>query len=61
MPQFFADVHGSLDAVRQAWRNSTMHVGRKYTEEEAEHLFMIVKGFMLTLCRRLDQNGVPYA
>lgn len=58
---FFAETYAYLDAVRQAWRNSTMHVERKYTEEEAEHLFAVVKGFMKAIASRLDEAGEPLA
>lgn len=57
--QFFSEVYASLDAVRQAWRNSTMHVENKYTEEEAEHILAVTKGFMKKLASRFDENGRP--
>ena len=35
---FFESVYVSLDAVRVAWRNTTMHAENKYTDDEAgEH------------------------
>src|SRR5271170_1621727 len=49
----------SLDAVRVAWRNTTMHVENKYTQEEAENIFIAVKGFMKKLASRCDENGDP--
>lgn len=58
--QFFSEVIASLDAVRHAWRNATMHVERKYTEEEAEHIFNVVKGFMKNLASRIDEDGNIY-
>jgi hypothetical protein len=58
---FFDDVYVSLDAVRNVWRNATMHVENKYTEEEAEHIFGAVRGFMRKLAGRLDEQGLPYA
>jgi HEPN domain-containing protein len=57
--QFFKEVYASADAVRSAWRNSTMHVEKKYTEDEAEHVFSAVKGFMQKLADRMDQTGQP--
>jgi hypothetical protein len=44
--QFFDEVYVSLDAVRNVWRNPTMHVESKYTVEEAEHIFASVRGFL---------------
>jgi len=58
---FFAEVYVSLDAVRNVWRNSTMHVEKTYTEEEAEHIFSAVRGFMRKLASRVDENGLPLA
>jgi hypothetical protein len=58
---FFEDVYVSLDAVRVAWRNTTMHVETKYTDDEAEHIFVAVKGFMKKLARRMDEDGEPKA
>jgi hypothetical protein len=59
--EFFESAYASLDAVRVAWRNTTMHVENKYTDEEAEHLFGAVRGFMKKLASRLDENGDPRA
>jgi hypothetical protein len=59
--QFFDGAYGSLDAVRVAWRNPTMHVEKKYTADEAELVFSAVKGFMTNLASRCDENGEPKA
>jgi hypothetical protein len=58
---FFESLRASLEAVRNPWRNATMHVEKKYTEDEAEHVFVAVKGFMKTLASRCDENGEPRA
>jgi hypothetical protein len=58
---FFEDVHASLDAVRNAWRNTTMHVENKYTGEEADHIYGAVRGFMRKLASRHDEQGQPVA
>jgi hypothetical protein len=55
------DLHASLDAVKNPWRNSTMHVEKKYTDDEAQHIFAAVKGFMKKLAARMDENGEPKA
>jgi hypothetical protein len=57
----FAELYASLEAVRIAWRNATMHVENKYTDDEAEHIFITVKGFMKKLASRCDENGIPLA
>jgi hypothetical protein len=58
---FFDDVYASLDAVRVAWRNTTMHVQNKYVDDEAEHIFIAVKGFVRKLASRCDETGTPRA
>jgi hypothetical protein len=59
--QLFVELHGSLDAVRSAWRNQTMHIERRYDDEEAEHAFLMVKQFTKKLASRCDENGEPKA
>lgn len=56
---FFEDAYASLDAVRNPWRNATMHVENKYTDDEAEHIFSAVKAFMKKLAARMDEQGEP--
>ena len=38
-----------------------MHVENKYTDAEAEHLFVAVKGLMTKLASRMDEGGLPLA
>jgi hypothetical protein len=57
----FEEIYASIDAVRNPWRNATMHVENKYTDDEAEHIFIAVKGFMKKLAYRCDENGDPKA
>jgi hypothetical protein len=59
--EFFESAYASLDAVRVAWRNTTMHVENKYTDDEAEHIFLATKGFMKKLASRMDEDGEPKA
>lgn len=56
---FFEEVYASLDAVRNPWRNATMHVENKYTDEEAEHILIAVRAFMRKLSARMDEDGEP--
>lgn len=58
---FFQEMHGSLDSVRSAWRNATMHFDRSYSDEEAEHAFLMVRAFMRKLAQRCDESGEPKA
>jgi hypothetical protein len=57
----FEGLHASLDAIKNAWRNPTMHVENNYNEEEADHIFGVVMGFMKKLASRCDENGLPSA
>jgi hypothetical protein len=57
----FESLYASLEAVRNPWRNATMHVENKYTDDEAEHIFVAVRGFMKNLASRCDENGEPKA
>jgi len=54
-------LQASLDAVKSPWRDTTMHVEKKYTGEEAQHIFDAVRGFMMNLASRCDENGEPKA
>ncbi len=57
----FDDLYASLDAVKNPWRNATMHPANKYTQKEAEHVFAAVRGFVMKLADRMDENGDPKA
>lgn len=59
--EIFDMIYASLDAVKNPWRNGTMHPANKYTDDEAEHIFVAVKGFMMKLASRCDENGDPKA
>ena len=60
-PMLFELLHASLHAVRNPWRNATMHGESKYTDDEAEHILMAVRGFMKKLASRCDEEGNPKA
>lgn len=57
----FEALYASLDAVKNPWRNTTMHVEGKYTEEEARHIWNATEGFMRALASRCDETGAPLA
>jgi len=58
---YFTAIYASLDAVKNPWRNATVHVESKYTADEAEHIFSSVNGFMRKLAGKIDENGNPKA
>lgn len=57
--QVLESLYAFLDAVKNPWRNDTMHPAAKYTDDEAEHIFVAVCGFMKKLASRMDENGDP--
>lgn len=57
----FLELHALLDSVKDAWRNPTLHVEAKKTEEEAEVILTTVRGFMRKLAARMDEQGLPLA
>jgi len=50
---FYSTATANLRAVKNAWRNPTMHVERNYDEEEALDVMNAVKGFIKHLATRL--------
>ncbi len=40
--------------IKDAWRNPTQHIERRYSEEEAREVFDASKNFMKILCEYLD-------
>jgi hypothetical protein len=59
--EFFDNAYAALAAMQNRWRNATMHLDQKYTDEEARHIFEVVKGFMKKLASRIDEDGKPLA
>lgn len=57
----FQELYALLTAVKDAWRNATMHIENKYTDEEAKQIFDLAKGFMMKLSARMDEGGTPQA
>jgi hypothetical protein len=51
--KFYRDSSGDLMTIKQAWRNPTMHVDRKYYADEAEVIFGATKTFMQRLAEKL--------
>jgi len=54
---FFENVQADLMTVKNAWRNTTMHVENTYDDERAEDVFNAVKGFMRHLAKHIDESG----
>jgi hypothetical protein len=54
--KFYRDLSGDLLTIKQAWRNPTMHVDRKYAVEEAEQIFTAAKNFMSRLAKHFSEK-----
>ena len=54
-PVFFSEATANLRAVKDAWRNPTMHVERDYDEEEAWQVLNALRAFMRRLATRLHE------
>jgi hypothetical protein len=50
-------IYVSLDAVKNPWRNGTMHVESVYTEEEARHILVCASHLLDKMAQIFDQNG----
>lgn len=57
----FDDLYASLVAVKNAWRDPTMHVENMYVEENAAHILLTVKALTKKIASRMDENGLPPA
>jgi len=53
-PQFFADATANLRAVKDAWRNPTLHVEQFYDEEKTLDVWNAVKAFIRHLATVLS-------
>lgn len=56
-PEFYADCTDRLIAVKEAWRNPTMHIRPDgYSVEQAEEVFARVRSFMQRVATRLSEG-----
>jgi len=53
--EFFSGATADLRAVKSAWRNPTMHVGRDYEDDEALDILNAVKGFIRHLATNISE------
>jgi hypothetical protein len=58
---FFEGLLASLEAVKNPWRNATMHVENTYTLAEADRIRHAVEGLMIKMAARFDEKGEPKA
>ena len=56
MRDYVSELEGHLRAIKDAWRNPTMHnVARTYTDEDARELCVLINGFMRRAAVHLDE------
>jgi hypothetical protein len=53
--EFFSAATANLRAVKDAWRNPSIHVGSMYDNERAADVFNVVKAFMRHLATKLSE------
>jgi hypothetical protein len=53
--QFYAEVATTIDHMRRAWRNPTMHPEKTYSPERAEEILQSVRLFMRHLATKLHE------
>jgi Spy/CpxP family protein refolding chaperone len=58
---FFQDAYQRLDAIKDAQRNSTMHVEIIDTEEMARQVFEATRSFTKKIASGMDESGDPKA
>jgi hypothetical protein len=54
--QFFSEATANLRAVKDAWRNPTLHVDISYDEDKAFDVWNAVRGFMKHLATELNET-----
>jgi hypothetical protein len=57
--QTFDEIYASLAGMQNPYRNATMHLDKVYTEEDARHIFEVVRGIMSRVAARCDEDGDP--
>jgi hypothetical protein len=50
-------IYVTLDAIKNPWRNATMHVETVYTEADASFILQCTAAFMRKLMDVCDENG----
>lgn len=57
----YTAIHATLVAVKDAWRNQTMHVASGYDEADARLILENAKFFVSRLSEAMDESGLPLA
>lgn len=57
--RFYSEARVTIDGIRMAWRNPTMHVESSYAPERAEEILGSVRTLMRHLATRLSEQSNP--
>lgn len=55
---FMESLYATLDAVKNPWRNETMHVEGVYTDSEARFILVNTVNFIQKMASGFDENGI---
>lgn len=56
---FLEGLYATLDAVKNPWRNATMHVEGIYTDTQARFILICTINFIQTMASSFDEKGEP--
>lgn len=54
---FLENIFTTLDAIKNPWRNATMHVDRIYTDQEANHILQCTATLIQRMAEGFDESG----
>lgn len=57
--ELFSGLYGSLAAIQNPYRDSTMHLVTNFSDEDASYVFEMVRGLMTRIAAKMDEDGEP--
>lgn len=54
---FFSEVHATLRAIKDGWRNPSLHIERDYKPDQAQEIFVAVRSFMRKLATKISESS----
>jgi len=57
----FEQIHASLSAMKNPYRNASMHLDQRYTAAEAKHVMDLTASLLNRIGERCDEHGQPTA
>lgn len=57
----FQEILTTLVAVKDGWRNNSIHVDAYYSEEDAKRILTVVQFFIEKVSLKMDESGLPRA